>query len=107
MISALLSLLLFGSSYAWEPRKHTNQFSDLSPSEQFEYRESHNPLSQRTSLNDNFGDIIFEDNFDSFNFSRWKHVISAFGGGNWEFEYYTNNRTNSYGNNLFKININK
>ncbi|ETO21442.1 hypothetical protein RFI_15764, partial [Reticulomyxa filosa] len=48
-----------------------------------------------------FGSLIFDEEFNTFNLSRWKHVISAFGGahknsGNWEFEYYTNNRSNSY-----------
>ncbi|XP_062592213.1 beta-1,3-glucan-binding protein-like [Saccostrea cucullata] len=40
--------------------------------------------------------LIFEDNFDFLNFETWTHEITASGGGNWEFEYYTNNRTNSY-----------
>jgi len=40
--------------------------------------------------------LILEDNFDTFNFDLWKHEITAGGGGNWEFQYYTNNRTNSY-----------
>ncbi|XP_070574553.1 beta-1,3-glucan-binding protein-like [Ptychodera flava] len=39
---------------------------------------------------------IFEDNFDYFDLSVWQHEITAGGGGNWEFQYYTNNRTNSY-----------
>jgi len=40
--------------------------------------------------------LIFEDNFDTFDFTKWEHEITAGGGGNWEFEYYHNNRTNSY-----------
>jgi beta-glucanase (GH16 family) len=28
--------------------------------------------------------------------STWEHEITMSGGGNWEFEYYTNNRTNSF-----------
>uniref|UniRef100_A0A194AJ48 Putative lipopolysaccharide and beta-1,3-glucan-binding protein n=1 Tax=Pinctada fucata TaxID=50426 RepID=A0A194AJ48_PINFU len=40
--------------------------------------------------------LIFEDNFDFLNHEVWEHEISASGGGNWEFEYYTNNRSNSY-----------
>nr|AEE89455.1 beta-glucan recognition protein [Tapes literatus] len=40
--------------------------------------------------------MIFEDNFDTLNLDVWEHEISASGGGNWEFQYYTNNRTNSY-----------
>jgi len=40
--------------------------------------------------------MIFEDNFDTLNLDVWEHEITAGGGGNWEFEYYTNNRSNSY-----------
>ncbi|CAH1802561.1 unnamed protein product [Owenia fusiformis] len=40
--------------------------------------------------------LIFEDNFDSLNYENWQHEITAGGGGNWEFQYYTNNRSNSY-----------
>ena len=40
--------------------------------------------------------LIFSDNFDYFNLTRWKHEITLGGGGNWEFQYYDNNRSNSY-----------
>ncbi|XP_022087863.1 beta-1,3-glucan-binding protein-like isoform X2 [Acanthaster planci] len=40
--------------------------------------------------------LIFEDTFDTFNLDVWEHEITAGGGGNWEFQYYTNNRSNSY-----------
>lgn len=40
--------------------------------------------------------LVFEDNFDFINFDVWEHEITASGGGNWEFQYYTNNRSNSY-----------
>ncbi|KAL5013320.1 hypothetical protein ScPMuIL_007590 [Solemya velum] len=40
--------------------------------------------------------LIFEDNFDDLDVDIWEHEITAGGGGNWEFQYYTNNRTNSY-----------
>ena len=39
---------------------------------------------------------IFSDDFDYFNLTRWKHEITLGGGGNWEFQYYDNNRSNSY-----------
>ncbi|KAJ3388598.1 hypothetical protein HDU92_001416 [Lobulomyces angularis] len=39
---------------------------------------------------------IFTDNFDKLNLKTWKHDITLGGGGNWEFQHYTNNRTNSY-----------
>jgi len=31
-----------------------------------------------------------------FDLYRWEHEITAMGGGNWEFQYYINNRSNSY-----------
>ncbi|XP_076472838.1 beta-1,3-glucan-binding protein-like [Babylonia areolata] len=40
--------------------------------------------------------LIFEDNFDFINHRVWEHELTAGGGGNWEFQFYTNNRTNSY-----------
>ncbi|XP_060532734.1 beta-1,3-glucan-binding protein-like [Cylas formicarius] len=42
------------------------------------------------------GDVIFEETFDTFDLRKWSHEITLTGGGNWEFEYYTNNRTNSF-----------
>lgn len=40
--------------------------------------------------------LIFEDNFDTLDFSKWQHELTMGGGGNWEFEIYRNNRTNSF-----------
>eukprot|EP00002_Diphylleia_rotans_P006527 TRINITY_DN15897_c0_g1_i1.p1 TRINITY_DN15897_c0_g1~~TRINITY_DN15897_c0_g1_i1.p1 ORF type:complete len:368 (-),score=59.01 TRINITY_DN15897_c0_g1_i1:132-1235(-) len=40
--------------------------------------------------------LIFDDSFDSFDLKTWKHEITLGGGGNWEFQLYHNNRTNSY-----------
>ena len=40
--------------------------------------------------------LIFSDEFDDFSTSRWKHEQTLGGGGNWEFQYYCNNRSNSY-----------
>eukprot|EP01095_Lingulamoeba_sp_RSL-Kostka_P013849 TRINITY_DN5847_c2_g1_i1.p1 TRINITY_DN5847_c2_g1~~TRINITY_DN5847_c2_g1_i1.p1 ORF type:complete len:372 (+),score=142.58 TRINITY_DN5847_c2_g1_i1:54-1169(+) len=40
--------------------------------------------------------IIFEDEFTTFDLDVWQHEITLSGGGNWEFQYYINNRTNSY-----------
>ena len=40
--------------------------------------------------------LTLEDEFDTFNLSLWKHEITLSGGGNWEFEAYLNNRSNSY-----------
>jgi beta-glucanase (GH16 family) len=40
--------------------------------------------------------LVFEDNFDKLDFKHWSHEIASGGYGNNEFEYYTNNRTNSF-----------
>ena len=40
--------------------------------------------------------LALEDTFEDFNLSLWKHELTLGGGGNWEFQYYTNNRSNSY-----------
>ncbi|XP_050515651.1 beta-1,3-glucan-binding protein-like [Diabrotica virgifera virgifera] len=45
------------------------------------------------------GDLIFEDNFDCLNLDKWKHEDTLAGGGNNEFEWYTNSRNNSYTSN--------
>ncbi|KAJ8935957.1 hypothetical protein NQ318_015792 [Aromia moschata] len=45
------------------------------------------------------GDLIFEDTFDKFDLKKWAHELTLTGGGNWEFEWYLNNRTNSYTDN--------
>jgi hypothetical protein len=41
--------------------------------------------------------LIFSEDFSKgLDFSVWKHEITIGGGGNWEFEYYANNRSNSF-----------
>jgi len=40
--------------------------------------------------------LIFSDDFQEFDLSVWQHEITLGGGGNWEFQYYTNNRSNSF-----------
>ena len=40
--------------------------------------------------------IIFQDDFNTLNFTTWQHELTMGGGGNWEFEMYVNNRTNSF-----------
>lgn len=42
------------------------------------------------------GDLIFEENFDTLNLSKWRHEITMAGGGNFEFQWYVNDRFNSY-----------
>lgn len=45
------------------------------------------------------GQLIFEDTFDTLDFKKWQHEITLAGGGNWEFQWYLNNRSNSYTDN--------
>ena len=40
--------------------------------------------------------LVWSDEFDTLDFTKWKHEITMGGGGNWEFEYYANNRSTSY-----------
>ena len=40
--------------------------------------------------------LIFEDNFDKLDFRTWAHEQTLSGGGNWEFEWYVQNRSNSF-----------
>lgn len=42
------------------------------------------------------GDLIFEDDFTTLDLKKWQHEQTLGGGGNWEFQWYTNNRSNSY-----------
>ena len=42
------------------------------------------------------GDLIFHEPFDKLDMDLWEHEITMNGGGNWEFQVYYNNRTNSY-----------
>jgi len=40
--------------------------------------------------------LIFEDEFNEIDYEVWQHERSMSGGGNWEFQIYDNNRSNSY-----------
>ena len=40
--------------------------------------------------------LIFSDDFTKFDMKTWEHELTMGGGGNWEFEWYVNNRSNSY-----------
>lgn len=42
------------------------------------------------------GQLIFEDNFDNLDQSKWQHEITMTGGGNYEFQWYLNHRDNSF-----------
>jgi len=40
--------------------------------------------------------IVFQDDFDTLDFTKWRHDITLAGGGNWEFQIYDNNRTTTF-----------
>lgn len=42
------------------------------------------------------GALIFEDNFDTLDQGKWRHAGTMSGGGNEEFQWYVNDRFNSY-----------
>lgn len=44
------------------------------------------------------GALIFEDNFNTFDHKKWQHETTLGGGGNWEFQWYLNHRSNSFVN---------
>ena len=47
--------------------------------------------SQATSLQSlPRGPIIWQEEFDYLDYGRWKHLITAWRGGNNEFQYYDN-----------------
>jgi hypothetical protein len=40
---------------------------------------------------------MFEDDFtNGLDPAIWEHEINLAGGGNWEFQFYTHNKTNRY-----------
>jgi hypothetical protein len=42
------------------------------------------------------GELIFDEEFNELDESKWTHFVSGWRGGNWEFQYYRNDRKNSY-----------
>ena len=38
--------------------------------------------------------LIWEDNFDTLDENKWHHMVTAWDGGNAEFQYYRNVRKN-------------
>jgi hypothetical protein len=54
------------------------------------------PVEEEFEYNE-FGEkLIFSDDFETLDFRKWKHDLTMSGGGNWEFQLYHNNRTNSF-----------
>lgn len=42
------------------------------------------------------GQLVFQEDFNTLDRNRWQHLITAWRGGNNEFQYYTNRTENSY-----------
>jgi len=42
------------------------------------------------------GDLIFEENFDTFDVNKWQHAVTMSGLGNYQFNWVVNDRNNSY-----------
>ena len=40
--------------------------------------------------------LVWSDEFDFLDETKWQHFVTGWDGGNDEFQYYRNNRTNSY-----------
>lgn len=40
--------------------------------------------------------LVFQDDFDFLDFTKWRHDITLAGGGNWEFQIYDNNRSTTF-----------
>lgn len=40
--------------------------------------------------------LVWQDEFDTLDFSKWQHEVTATGGGNYEFQVYTPSSENSY-----------
>lgn len=40
--------------------------------------------------------LVWQDEFDFLDESKWQHFVTGWRGGNWEFQYYRNNRKNSF-----------
>jgi beta-glucanase (GH16 family) len=56
-----------------------------------------NPAVKSSETNKRPNEIlIFSDEFDTLNHDTWTHDRTMGGGGNWEFQLYHNNRSNSY-----------
>mgnify|MGYP001121009452 CR=1 FL=1 len=53
-------------------------------------------LQQSYQYYTNDGYLIFSDDFDTFDFDLWKHEITLNGSGNWKFQMYVNDRSNSF-----------
>lgn len=54
----------------------------------------HNSIAGVWSQSD--WELALDEEFNTFDLSLWRHEITLAGGGNWEFQAYSNNRSNSY-----------
>ncbi|KAL7558132.1 hypothetical protein ACA910_003343 [Epithemia clementina (nom. ined.)] len=54
------------------------------------------PSTTSSSTSPSTSAVLFYDDFDTFDLSQYQHENTLAGGGNWEFQLYRNNRTNSF-----------
>ena len=83
----------YDANWREEPNPETPQTASLT----YDKANTTIPSCSGNACEQNSNDgIIFSDDFDFLDFDKWKHVLTLSGGGNWEFQAYTNNRTNSF-----------
>jgi len=86
-------------SWAWKNLETTGPNTNSQPTHTSSTSRKNVPVDAKPGVptTNHLGQtLVFSDEFDSLNMSTWSHEVTMGGGGNWEFEYYTNNRTNSY-----------
>ena len=55
-----------------------------------------------TCQNQKRGSLIWQEEFDKFNLTLWKHWVTTWLDTPSEFQYFTNNRTNRFGGYLYR-----
>jgi len=88
MIS-LISIVLALVSSAWAHRKFVG---DYRPGLSHMYYN----LNDVPEFDMSAATLIFEDEFNTLDLKTWRHELTLGGGANWEFQQYSNNRSNSY-----------
>ncbi|CEP13881.1 hypothetical protein [Parasitella parasitica] len=89
ILLTVLARTVYGFEYRFDD---TLRFSSASTAPEVEPNFTN---TQALASDDNYC-LVFEDHFNTFDLKNWQHEISLSGGGNWEFQYYTNNRSNSF-----------
>ena len=100
MLSIVCILFFFASSSsASSTRSKLENLKSLYTSgliKESEYEAFRVSILKESFVVEESDDLVWSDEFDTLDFTKWKHEITMGGGGNWEFEYYANNRSTSY-----------